>query len=128
MQQFNFRSCSWEVFRKVLVFETFRKVRWNTPRLSLFLVMIHLLTSSFTKRKISTCLHEVSKFQCFFFCKTQVKECVWNNLFKNTPSKICGIQALKNLGLLKQTVWFKSFKGYIPKILLGPFLNTLSHL
>ena len=33
--------------------------------------------------------------------------------------QICGRQALKIL---------KSFKGSLPQILLGPFLNTLCHL
>ena len=40
-------------------------------------------------------------------------------ILKNGPSKICGRQPLKNL---------KFFKGYLPQILLGPFLNTLFHL
>ena len=44
---------------------------------------------------------------------------IWNEVFKNGPSQICGILSLKNL---------KCFKGCIQKILLGPFLNTLSHL
>ena len=45
-----------------------------------------------------------------------------DKVFKNGPSKICGRQPLKNLkgyGLLL-------FKGCIPQILLGLFLNTLS--
>ena len=43
---------------------------------------------------------------------------IWDKIFKNGPSKICGRQPLKSL------------KGYgvLPQILLGPFLNTLSHL
>ena len=51
----------------------------------------------------------------------------WVKVLKNGPSKFCRGQPLKNLkgyGLLKQT--FKFFKCYLPKILLGPFLNTLS--
>ena len=32
----------------------------------------------------------------------------WGEVFKNEPSKI--------------------FKGHLPQILLGPFLNTLSHV
>ena len=31
-------------------------------------------------------------------------------------------------GLIKQTILFKFFKGCLPQILLGPFLNTLSHI
>ena len=50
-----------------------------------------------------------------------------DKVFKNGPSEICGRQPLKNLkwyGLLKQTIpHFKFFKGYLPQILLGPFLK-----
>ena len=52
-------------------------------------------------------------------------------VFKNRPSKICGNQPLKNLkwyGLPKQTYHSRFFKGCLPQILLGPFLNTLSHI
>ena len=44
---------------------------------------------------------------------------------------MCGRQPLKKLkgyGLLKQTISLQIFKGCLPKILRGPFLNTLSHL
>ena len=44
----------------------------------------------------------------------------WDKVFKNGPSKICGRQPLKNP--------FKFFKGCLPQILLGPFLNTLSQI
>ena len=37
---------------------------------------------------------------------------IWNKVFKNGPNEICGIQPLKT----------------ILQILVGPFLNTLSHL
>ena len=53
------------------------------------------------------------------------------NVFKNGPSKICGRQPLKNLkgyGLPKQTYSFKFFMGFLPPILLGPFLNALYHM
>ena len=49
---------------------------------------------------------------------------VWDKVFKNEPSKLCGRQLLKNLkwyGLLKQTsrpFCFKFFKGCLPQILL----------
>ena len=43
-------------------------------------------------------------------------------IFKNIPSKICGRQRLK------RPYHFKFFKGCLPQILLGPFLNTLSHI
>ena len=39
----------------------------------------------------------------------------WDKVFKNGPSKIFGTQPLK-----------KFFKGCLPRILFGPFLNTLT--
>ena len=45
----------------------------------------------------------------------------WVRVFKNGPSKICGRQP-------KQTFFFKFFKGYLPQVLLGPFLNTFSQI
>ena len=47
------------------------------------------------------------------------------------PSRIFGRQPLKKLkryGLLKQTIFLQIFKGCLPQILLGPFLNNLSHM
>ena len=46
---------------------------------------------------------------------------IWDKVFKNGPSKIYGRQTSKN-------VKFEIIKGYLPQILLGPFLNTLSHI
>ena len=43
---------------------------------------------------------------------------IWDRVFKNGPSKICGRQPLK----------MYAFKDCPPQILLGPFLNTLFHL
>ena len=54
---------------------------------------------------------------------------IWDKVFKNGPSKVCGRQGLKNLkwyGLL--TYHLKFFKGCLPQILLGPFLNNFSHI
>ena len=51
----------------------------------------------------------------------------WDKVFKNRPCKICGRQPLKNLrwyGLLL----FKFFKGCLPKILHGLYLNTSSQI
>ena len=48
---------------------------------------------------------------------------VLDKVFKGGPSKICGKQPLKNLTLKN----FKNLK-HLPQILLGPFLNTLSHI
>ena len=56
---------------------------------------------------------------------------IWDKVFKNGPSNICGRQPFKNLkgyGLLSRPYHFKFFKGCLPQILLGPFLNTLSHM
>ena len=41
-------------------------------------------------------------------------------------SKICGRQLLKNC--FNRSYHFNFFKGCLPQILLGPFINTLSHL
>ena len=54
----------------------------------------------------------------------------WDKVFKNRPSKICGRQPLKNFkeyGLLEAD-FFKFFKGCLPQILLGPFLNILPQI
>ena len=61
----------------------------------------------------------------------------WDKVFKNGPSEICGRQLLMTvIGLLKHTIslqfleviWCAFFKGFLPQISLGPFLNTLSHM
>ena len=49
-------------------------------------------------------------------------------VFKNGPSKICGRQPSKNLKWYGLPNHFKFFKGSLPQILLGPFLNTLTHI
>ena len=56
---------------------------------------------------------------------------IWVKVFKNGPSKICGRQPLKKLkshGLLRQTISLQFFLRLPSTILLGPFLNTLTHL
>ena len=65
----------------------------------------------------------VNDFLITFF---SIKNCfhIWDRAFKNEPSKICGRKPLKKLegyGLLKQ-------EDYLPQVLLGPFLNTFSHI
>ena len=45
-------------------------------------------------------------------------------LFKNGPSKICA----RHIACLSRPDHFRFFKGCPPNILLGPFLNTLSHI
>ena len=56
---------------------------------------------------------------------------IWDKVFKDGPSKRCGRQPLKKwkgYGLLSRPYCVKFFKGCLPQLLLGPFLNTLSHL
>ena len=57
---------------------------------------------------------------------------IWNKVFKNGPSRICGRQQRQNLkgyGLLRTGYTpFRFFKGCLRQILLEPFLNTLSHI
>ena len=53
---------------------------------------------------------------------------IWVKVFKNGSSKICGRHYLKKLGILfRQTISLQICKGFLPQILLGPFLNTLIH-
>ena len=56
---------------------------------------------------------------------------IWDKVYKNRLSKNCGklpLKKLKGCGLLKQIISHQIFKGYLPQILLTPFLNTLSHI
>ena len=57
---------------------------------------------------------------------------IWDKVFKNRVRKICGKNSKKNLkryGLLQTDhTPFKYFKGGLPQVLLGSFLNTLSHI
>ena len=56
---------------------------------------------------------------------------IWDKVFNNGQSKICGRQPLKNLSCmvcLGRRYHFKFFKGCLPQILLSSFLNTLSHM
>ena len=48
---------------------------------------------------------------------------IWDEVFKNGPSKICRRQPLKYLSDMVCLI----FKGCLPQTLLGLFLNTLSH-
>ena len=49
--------------------------------------------------------------------KKVLQSAKWEKAFKNGPSKICGRSYL-----------FKFFKGCLPQILLGLFLNTLPQI
>ena len=56
---------------------------------------------------------------------------IWDKVFTNGRSKICGREPLKNLkwcSLLGRPYHFKFFKGFLLQILLGPFFNTLFHM
>ena len=58
-----------------------------------------------------------------------VTRMILDKVFKNGPSKICGIQPLKNwkgYGPLSILYPLKFFKECPPQILLGLFLNTVS--
>ena len=46
----------------------------------------------------------------------------WVKVFKNGPSKICGWQPLRNLK------WYGLQAGCLPRNLLVPFLNILTHI
>ena len=56
---------------------------------------------------------------------------IWDKIFKNGPIKSVEDSLWKissDMVPLGRPYHFKCFKGCIPQILLGPFLNTLSHL
>ena len=59
---------------------------------------------------------------------------IWNKVFRNGQSKICGRQLLIDLKGYVQTIYVicmgydKGYVRYFPQVLLGPFLNILSHL
>ena len=66
-----------------------------------------------------------------FYLKKEEGKVIWDKVFRNGPSKICERQTLKNLkgyGRLSRPYTFKFCKGCLPQILLGQFLNTLSHI
>ena len=51
--------------------------------------------------------------------------------FKHEPGKICGRQSSRNwsnMVCFSRPYHFKFFKGCLPQILRGPFLNTLSQI
>ena len=73
--------------------------------------------------------HHLSLYIDDIYCQDVLKlECIrniWDKVLKNRQSKICGSQPLKNLKNLKN---FEYFKGCLPQILHGPFLDTLTHM
>ena len=57
---------------------------------------------------------------------------IWDKLFKNGSSEICGGQPFKKFEVILSAntdqVTLNVFKGCLPKISPGPFVNTLSHI
>ena len=54
---------------------------------------------------------------------------MWDMLFKNGQSKICGRQPSKDLKVcLSRPYPFKLFKGCLQQISFGPFLDNFSHM
>ena len=88
-------------------------------------------TSLFSKTVFATGLFlSLEKREWFERCN-QMSIIIWDKVFKNGPSKICGGHPIKNLkgyGLVSRTYPFKLFKGCLLHILLDPFLNTLFHI
>ena len=82
--------------------------------------IIHAYTSNLKKMSnIDAQQSFCVRFALFYFPEESSQSFTWDKVFKNGPSKICGKQRLK---------YMKFLKGCLPQILLGPFLNTLSHL
>ena len=52
----------------------------------------------------------------------------WVKIFKNGPSNTCGRQPFKKFEVMWSAIQTKFFKGCLPKISLGPFLNDVTHL
>ena len=50
---------------------------------------------------------------------------IWDKVFKNGPSKICGRISVV---CFNTPYHFKFFKGCLRQFLLGPVLNSLSHI
>ena len=104
----------------------FRFNRWSfnrlgTPHYKNFVVDLEKLIKG---QNYQICWHHQlihSWFQ-LIIRDTFLSGIIWDKVFKNGPSKICGRQPLKNL---KDSIKF--FKGGLPQILLGPFLNFLYH-
>ena len=64
-------------------------------------------------------------FATFFFMVWKaVLKYIWDKVFKSGLSKFRG----KKNSLIKRTIFLQFFKGCLPQILLGPFLNALSYL
>ena len=61
-------------------------------------------------KNVSLCLQTIQKLRLDYVSFTAKKH-IWDKVFKNGPSKICGRQPLKNLkyGLLKQTISLQIF-------------------
>ena len=101
-----------------------RKEKW-------LVILIYWLPSQISEFFLNILTNIIDYFKNFL-------KIIWDNVFKNGASNICGRLTLKNLngyGVLKQTISlqtlpypFKLFKGFLRQMLLAPFLNTLSHI
>ena len=100
--------------------------------------LVQNIISSFMKTRYNKINKEVflTKTASNTTIKTHGKEESFANwgifkVFKYGPSKICGRQPLKNLrwyGLVRQTISLQIFERLSSTNLLGPFLNTLTHI
>ena len=64
-------------------------------------------------------------------CKMPKNAIVFERVFKNGPSKICGIQLLKiwmDIICFNRPYYLKFLKCCISQILFGQFLNALTHV
>ena len=95
-----------------------RKKCWTQAYLKL--CQIYLMTEPFFKNKGRNPWTNLAKKNILDVWQGSK----WDKVFKNGPSKICGRQPSKNL----KGYGLQIFKGCLPQILLGPFLNTLTQI
>ena len=102
----------WAAFTfTTLIFLTITTCNWNLC--VIISVSISLLVKTF--------------YEFYWLLKSYL---TWDEVFKNGPSEVCGGQPLiilDDMVCLGRPYHFKIFKGFLPQILLGRFLNTVSH-
>ena len=99
----------------------------------MFLVSLQDNNIQFHQQKNSQCIifWNFSSFSEHLDYKTLLNGYILGKVFKNGRSKNCGRQPLKNFNYmvcLSRPYHFIFFKGWLPQILLDPFLSTLPHL
>ena len=75
-------------------------------------------------------LNDINIIPWISYSQVSLLNNIWDKVFKNGRSEIYGRQPLKKLkwcGLLRKTISLQFFKGHLPQISLGPFLNTFFH-